>query len=284
MAKKITIKNEQELNDAIKAFLTRIASTGASSRGNDFDATVRNYLLEEVGLTEVNLITPAKWKENIFTEYRKLSLSKKFDFTKLAQINYNGVELNLMVIDKPNGSQNWPDLLIVYNQVGLPLEVKSSDKDKIVWNSGYPRLESLYIFNCYGKTRTTFFLGEHAINEEELSELRTYSNNARANNKDCSGKRWSYYVRNMFNSNQTYMEPTNFDGDALKKEIEKNQSLINSDAISEEEKADLEDKIKHQSSSDEYRQYQARMQRESEVMDFINNLPWNPSQHTDFSD
>src|SRR6185503_17568884 len=77
----------------------------------------------------------------------------------------------------------------------------------------------LYIFNCYGKARTTAFLGEHSITEEELLFLQNQAKLAASFNE--SNGKWSYYARNMFNSNQSYIE--NLD---LKKKAEQTNQRI----------------------------------------------------------
>ncbi len=291
MAKRITTK--EDLNLALERFFKGMTQIGASSKGDVFDETVRKNLLNE--LNGAVFIDHKRWgsdsSASIFKEYREQSLTKNFDFTSLKPIIDNGVHLNLMVIDKPNGSQNWPDLLIVYNQIGVPLEVKSTEKDSIVWNSGFPRFDSLYIFNCYGKSKTTCFLGQHAINQQELSELMNASRDASFHNKKCSGERWSYYVRNMFNSTQSYIE-----NKKLLEEIQKindqinEQELILKNSNSTQKKKNsalkaIDEKTERFMNLDNTykQQVQERESRENDVFNFIRKLPWDSSQHSDFS-
>lgn len=291
MAKRITTK--EDLNLALERFFKGMTQIGASSKGDVFDETVRKNLLNE--LNGAVFIDHKRWgsdsSTSIFKEYREQSLTKNFDFTSLKPIIDNGVHLNLMVIDKPNGSQNWPDLLIVYNQIGVPLEVKSTEKDSIVWNSGFPRFDSLYIFNCYGKSKTTCFLGQHAINQQELSELMNASRDASFHNKKCSGERWSYYVRNMFNSTQSYIE-----NKKLLEEIQKindqinEQELILKNSNSTQKKKNsalkaIDEKTERFMNLDNIykQQVQERESRENDVFNFIRKLPWDSSQHSDFS-
>lgn len=291
MAKRIT--TTKDLNLALERFFQGMTQIGASSKGDVFDETVRKNLLNE--LNGAVFIDHKRWGDksstSIFKEYREQSLTKNFDFTSLKPITDNGVRLNLMVIDKPNGSQNWPDLLIVYNQIGLPLEVKSTEKDSIVWNSGFPRFDSLYIFNCYGKSKTTCFLGQHAINQQELADLMTASKDASIHNKKCGGERWSYYVRDMFNSNQSYIENKKLLEEAQKmcEQINQQELVIKNGSLTDKQKASAlkvidEKTAKFMNLDNTYQQQvQQRKTRESDVFDFLKKLSWNSSQHSNFS-
>lgn len=162
MSTNLKIKSVQDLQEGLNDFLKEIIKTGASSKGDVFDETVKEKLINN--LNGAKLINSNQWsskeKDSLFYEYNKKSFNNDFDFTDLPPIVENGKIINLMIVDKPNGSQKWPDLLVVYNGIGLPIEVKSSKTDGIVWNSGIPRADSLYIYNCYGKSQTTCFLGQ----------------------------------------------------------------------------------------------------------------------------
>ena len=293
------IQNKNDLNSSLVSFMQGIIKIGASSKGNDFDETVRTLLLKE--LTGATLIDDKRWgsksASSIFKEYRKRSSFKNFDFTDLPPLVDNGVPLDLVVVDKPNGSQNWPDLLVIYNQVGLPIEVKSTEVDSIVWNSGFPRFDSLYIFNCYGKSTTTCFLGQHAINAVELQELLALSERASQHNKKCYGNRWSYYVRDMYNSSQSFIESKTTPDElsklyaAISEAENKLQSGVSEsgrtltsrqkDALSStiDEKThkviQLDGELSHQRAQ--------RIQTEQATLAFIQRLPWTNSQRTNFA-
>lgn len=122
------------------------------------------------------------------------------------------------IVDKPHGSQQWPDALIVYWSRGLPIELKSSKGQKIVWNSGggdRVQAKGIYVFHGVApkhasieQTHTTFFLGEDIIGEEEKAILKQADEankhlakdvNARLRDLDSS---WDVYARPMFNCHE----------------------------------------------------------------------------------
>jgi len=197
----MTIVNKQLIN-----FCNDITSVGASSRGNNFDETVLDKLKKH--LPKAKFVSTetfcSKDKDSIYKDYSKITHNNVFDFSQLPTIIDNNKELNLMIVDKPNGSQKWPDLLVINNGIGLPIEVKSSKNDKIVWNCSLPKPNSLYIFNCYGKSKTTCFLGQHAISKNEVDFLKEITEETIKFN--VNNERWGYYVRNMFNSNQRFFK------------------------------------------------------------------------------
>lgn len=223
MGAKKDITNPQQLNTAIIECLNELLRIGSSSKGDNFDETVRDKLKNH--LIGGKYILTEQWcskdKYSIFKEHYKRTLEENFDFTDLPKLIDNGQELNLMLVDKPNGSQKWPDLLIVFQGIGLPIEIKSSKADLILWNSGIPKEKSLYIYNCYGKSKTTCFLGEHAITEDERNFLLNKSKKSQEMNQKHTDQRWSYYVRDMFNSSQSY-----FENDELLKKCQKLQERI----------------------------------------------------------
>lgn len=296
MAKRI--QNVSDLNTAIEKFIQGIIKIGASSKGNVFDETVRSLLLKE--LCGAVLIDDKRWgsksSTSIFKEYKKRSMTKNFDFTDLPPIVDNTQLLDLIIVDKPNGSQNWPDLLIIYNQIGLPIEVKSTESDSIVWNSGFPRFDGIYIFNCYGKSTTTCFLGQHAINQFELDELKILSKEASQHNRKCGGTRWSYYVRDMYNSTQSFIESKSLPTDLIKinNDIEEAESKLKFGLTSSGKnlsinqinalKYFIEEKTeKFIGLDNEFnRQKKRREGIENETIDFIQKLPWTTNQNTNF--
>lgn len=127
---KRAIHSVAELNQALVDFAKDIMSVGASSKGDHFDETVRSKLIDHLpGAKYVHTESfCAKEKDSIYFDYSRLTTSYQFDFTHLPTIVDNGKRLNLMIVDKPNGSQKWPDLLVIYNGIGFPIEVKSSKK------------------------------------------------------------------------------------------------------------------------------------------------------------
>ena len=224
MAKKIITAND--VNVGLNRFIDDLLKIGASSKGDEFDKTVLTTLKKN--LSGSTLISTDRWcsrkKTSPFIEYNKKTLKNNYNFSDLKPLIDNGESLDLVIVDKPNGSQKWPDLLVVFQGIGLPIEVKSSKTDLILWNSGTPKSDSIYIFNNYGKARTTCFLGQHAITDSELLYLINKSISAEnLNEKIPNSNRWSYYVRDMFNSNQSFF---NNDEDRMKSEMDLKEFIL----------------------------------------------------------
>ena len=287
-----------DLNQALTKALAEIVKTGSSTKGNSFDNAVRVSLIKH--LVGANFIHGDRWcskdKNSIFFMHKNRTLNYNFDFTDLPPLVDNNNNTQLMIVDKPNGSQKWPDLLVIFNGIGLPIEIKSAKQDVILWNSGLPREGSLYIYNCYGKLKTTYFLGEHAVSNDELEFLLEKSKlAAKFNEREKNGK-WSFYVRDMFNSNQRYFENDEVETTCIKLQntIYNNENLIKtlkeSNSKKDERKAkSLEHKttklteslIKLKSSYIE--EQKDRIQTEKETIDFITGLTWDSVQKTNFS-
>lgn len=298
--KRLQITTPQALNDALVECLKDVMKVGASSKGDNFDETIRDKL--KYHLDGARYISTEQWcsreKDSIFLEHYQTTLNNKFDFTHLPPIKDNGRQLDLMIVDKPNGSQKWPDLLVVFKGIGLPIEIKSAKQDIILWNSGIPRADSLYIYNCYGKSKTTCFLGQHAITDDELKFLLMKSKIAQEINERHTSQKWSYYVRDMFNSAQTF-----FENDEHQKKCNKYQEKIyenenelkmlidsgasNKRALARIDKLNADNdllNIQFLNLDDEYKRQQAnRIYTEKETLDFIQYLDWTPKQKTDFS-
>lgn len=301
MAKKIT--KIDELNELLLECFNEIKSVGASTKGNKFDETVRDKLQQF--LPGAKYIKTEDWcskkKKSIYYNYQKITSKNQFNFKALPPILDNGEQLNLMIIDKPNGSQKWPDLLVVFNGIGLPIEVKSTKNDVIVWNGGLPKHDTLYVYNCYGKSKTTFFLGQHAITNDELLFLREKAKFMKSYNEKHGNNRWDYYIRNMNNSNQSF-----FENDNDRKKIKELEKKINSNNIAIEEfkiqisnkKSDSIQKKIEKIQSDNinnndiiinltnkyYIDKKKRDEAEQAAKNMILSLTWNNSQKTDFND
>lgn len=288
-------KNNATLNQSLFNCIKAIINIGASSKGDQFDETVREKLRSY--LKGAKFISSEQWcskdKNSIFKNHYKRTLNNCFDFTDLPELVDNGVSINLMIVDKPNGSQKWPDLMIVNNGIGFPIEIKSSKTDGITWNSGLPKANSLYIYNCYGKSKTTCFLGQHAISEDEIEFLKQMAKEAKALNKKYQNGFWSYYVRDMFNSNQTFFEDDNIimrSESELIKLKEANNKLNNliinksdEERINKEKKKILIREEKNKKNLEKY--YQDRKERlkiENETLKFLKKLTWNNKQQTIF--
>lgn len=247
----------EPINNDLIMFLEKILHIGASSKGDNFDETIKKQL--EKNLKRSKILTTEMWSGPEYKEYKTLTQEKRFNFNSIKEpADIFNDPSRIVIVDKPNGSQQWPDLLIIYKNIGFPIEIKSSKNDHILWNSGYPRAKSLYIFNCYGYMKTTIFLGEHSLCKEDAVLLLKIKNDSSESNCNLpNGSYWSYYSRHMFNSSQKF-----FESESLEK-----KSLKNPD-----KKVEYEEQKRN------------RFKREAEVFQFIKNLTWDDKQCTDFSD
>lgn len=188
------------LNKKITTVLKEgISKIHPSLNGNDFDKAVCDLLAKKLGIRK---ITHTFWSESILTtQHYKRSLNYIFDFSDLKKV----LGETTYIVDKPNGQQKWPDMMIVHKGVGFPIEIKSCKSDKIVWNSGLPRPDSLYIFKLAGTRDYTFFLGQNAITEKEYNAITGIGKHLSGFNTNVEEGRWNFYVRNMHSSNQRFI-------------------------------------------------------------------------------
>jgi hypothetical protein len=137
-------------------------------------------------------------------------------------------------IEQPLGSQNTPDFVVCYRGVINYIELKSSAKEKITWNGGYPHDGYIYLFSTGIHDAQTVFLGEDAWPADVKEELLSFalSQKERTDNfnqtiglpktiqtfwtkiksffgiqereQTKSTSKQSYYTRNMFNDNEKY--------------------------------------------------------------------------------
>ena len=157
----------------------------------------------------------AKTFKDFYPEYKE-HCSTDFDFSKV-QLD-SGIQDDNLIIEQPLGSQNTPDILIIHNKVGLPIECKTSSNDKITWNSGYPRENYIYLFNKYNgiNAGTTYFLGQDSIlpsvRNELLKQDQIHKQQAKDFNKTLKenyNTEWSLYPRPMFTSSTKYFNNSN---------------------------------------------------------------------------
>ena len=194
----------------------------ALTKGDSVDRTFAAGIASALGAKAV--ITPAVWKDSDEWSELRMTVSRE------ARGDGNGLTLlfpgleapfsSPMVVSQPNGSQQWPDAIVIHMRRAMAIEFKSADQDRILWNSGLPRKGGVYVFNgspglraaaAAGKdgaslSSTTFFLGEHVLDDETRDWLRVA---ALANQEDAEkvnamlakvGSPWNLYARPMFNN------------------------------------------------------------------------------------
>ena len=137
-------------------------SKEAFIRGSAIQNIVGDLLLSGLRDVDVEQVMPARWKKF----YRPEQQGNKYRFFFPG---YAASYDHPLLILNPNGSQDWCDYLVVFLGIGLPIEAKSAQVDKITWNEGYARPKGLYLFNLQSEVlrfrATTFFMGEHAVDE-----------------------------------------------------------------------------------------------------------------------
>jgi hypothetical protein len=115
-------------------------------KGNTFDANVREILREEAGLDELD--TPDNKLRT--QQYAAWDTNKEYG-----------------LVSQPFGSQMPPDILIFLKGMGrLSIEIKRSNTGLVMWNSGHPARETIYVYNGPSKPRgtdTTYLLGSELI-------------------------------------------------------------------------------------------------------------------------
>jgi hypothetical protein len=196
-----TPKSATELNNRLIAAIIKILRLGYHpTSGNSYDSMVLELLKREL---EVKVINASVWKSDDWAEPR-LKVSKRI-------FCFDSEFDQAVIVDKPNGSQKWPDCLLVYKKVGLPIEFKRSGNGAITWNSGLPRLNGIYIYNGQSRNKdgttadgTTAFLGQAMLAPAELLILTqasgANSDTAKRFNVLLADKKseWTLYARPMF--------------------------------------------------------------------------------------
>lgn len=200
-------------NGLVKAFRDGISpfcyfdGAGGNSIDNMIVNTIKRYN------PHISVIELAAWKgicsqdlySPIRTKVQAVARTEACDCLDL--VFARSYDLPLL-IRQPNNTQMWPDILIVYKRRGLGIEVKSSKYDQIVWNSGLPRRNGIYIYNggLFSENETantTYFLGQHIlrpIEQKHLQEAREANHKiSRVYNDLLSTSKWSLYARPMFN-------------------------------------------------------------------------------------
>jgi len=137
-----------KISDIFKIFLT-IEKLGYAGGGDEFEEAVKNILLK-FGLIELFPITKDSSGR---TEKVKKFLS-----------SYKG-DLNMCFISQPKGTHGCPDYWIYIGGRKIKLECKSSKNESIRWNSGRPRNNIIFAYNCDKTNKTYLFMGQDHIGD-----------------------------------------------------------------------------------------------------------------------
>lgn len=199
---------DMDINTRIAEALQEILTRTTTSSNESFEKVCLELLEDHTGFT----IVDAKAFKEYYIEYkeesgrihRNDSDGLLYDFTDIELTSGLNKSDDIIVL-QPNGSQSSPDILIIHNKIGIPIEIKSAKQGKIMWNSGYPRKNYIYIFNSYKLYReTTMFLGQDLISDVERNilirqdiENKKLSKEFNINMEELESK-WSMYPRAMF--------------------------------------------------------------------------------------
>lgn len=148
-------------------------------------------ILKDVGFEE-------KFNKSSSSNHSK---KRKEEITQFITQEHSKNDSKGFYIRHPFGTQNSPDFILIYNNFVQELECKSSKKDNIKWNSGYPKENCLYVISsvelktttvCFGKDFTTASQKEEI--ENSFERIRDF---VKEENKTLSGD-FSFYPRKDF--------------------------------------------------------------------------------------
>lgn len=174
------------------------------TQGVAFDLVVRNTIQNETG---VPCVTPETWTTHDDYAPFRGAVKRHLPTADVAA-------KKPIVVAQPNGSQQWPDIVVIHGYNIAYIEHKTNRDDKIVWNGGLPRGNGLYLFNSGLKgvaKQTTLFLGRHALSDQDRKTLQQAADAASKAvapfNKILKGRGsvWSNYARAMFNDKGRYI-------------------------------------------------------------------------------
>ncbi len=111
----------------------------------------------------------------------------------------------LYFIIQPNGSQKYPDLqlICVIDKTShiLNMELKSGKDWKIMWNDGYPRKNTIYIFTSTTKNKTLLLDYDDLITDDEMKDVIKAKDFIREiNEKYCVGRNTSKFRISLRNN------------------------------------------------------------------------------------
>ena len=120
----------------------------------------------------------------VYTDEFKMKYSTaQLETKKYAKINEEETPAELvfdikvpdMIVHEPNGSQSWPDIMVIKDNVGYPLEIKTS-KSVPKMNSGIFRLNTPYVAikkkDDNEKRMFRFILGSEMCTSDEIISWR----------------------------------------------------------------------------------------------------------------
>lgn len=239
----------------------------AATQGNRFDNAVAECL--EAGLRHTpgyaceggarlrfKTVSAAEFSDR-YPEHKARCARQDFNFQDLiGPLTLPGgvpvkPQPDLLIVRQPNGSQNWPDLLVIANGIGLPIEVKSDKDSTITWNGGIPRPGRLYVFNSRAghkpgiSTGTTIFMGDAITDAEEVEALLAHHEEQHERSKAFNAKM------------------------AARRAEKRKAELAGNPAASERPFTDYYDRAMYRNNANYFRDPAVRRQREEEALAFV---------------
>lgn len=148
------------------------------------------FILKDVG-----------FEEKFNKESSKKLKKRKEAITQFIIEEHSNNDSKGFYIRHPFGTQNSPDFILIYNNFVQELECKSSLKDNIKWNSGYPKENCLYVISSVELKTTTICFGKDFTNASQKEEIENSFERIRdfvkEENKTLSGD-FSFYPRKDF--------------------------------------------------------------------------------------
>ena len=184
---------------------TSITETYSCLTGHNYEEFVYEYFKSYLRDKDINYCTIKVdcWK-NDYPEERKSSRAHNF-ILKESSLDKE----TLYIVEQPNGSQSWPDALFIYKNKGLPFEIKCGKSGKITWNSGFPKLDCVYLYNDTVTGKSSLFLGQHIVTQDIIDSHNQYSEELYGLSetllkKYSFGDYFGYYLRDMWVDNFNY--------------------------------------------------------------------------------
>lgn len=180
--------------EELKQFFENINKTrknfAPANKGSDFEQIIRGDL-KKFGFTEMvhhqkNSSQIVKYISNYEEIDEKIAKKKWFDVKnafkekKSLEIIANPFKkIKRFFIFQPNGSQDFPDFLLILDNSIIPLEIKFSknrtkrndlNSFKPMWNSNIPKQNAIYIYGVANED-TTYFLGSDILEIDTRNAL-----------------------------------------------------------------------------------------------------------------
>lgn len=196
---------DKELNMRIFRALLEIREKNTNTSGKSFENEVYNVFKKHLKTKNDDKIVC-----KVSNDGTPIDGVKRKDGDNL--VTDNGVH----IVVQPNKTQSWPDMLVVNKGKALCFEIKSSKTGEIVWNSGFPKENCIYIYKDRRDNRVYYFHGKDRLHDKSVI-LTDLKNLFDSRLKDRAKKLYSssvyqplrdsnitHYTRSMWNDSVKY--------------------------------------------------------------------------------